>query len=838
MLLYCSFDDHPVEPRDALVSPLSFGRHQLDFAMPANNCGGKLRLRLDPIDSIGAYVLHSLTLLDTADRVVLDSSVEAGIAKPIAYADADPRLDLQLPGDVIGRGAVLRVDIELLTVSQLCDELERLAESSERSHLEHELAFGSMQQTLQAEVVAHQQALISVQRAAQAEVDAHKRTKAAMLDAMGAKAEARRQGAAVVRELADIRASVLWRALTRIRSILLRIPSPARRLLRRMMKAGWWAVTFWRIPQRLRFLRQRMGLGAGEARALRYVPGQGTEKARYELGSVGEYAYVPPGKPFDLDRSLAELRNKPLFSLVVPVYNTPPGLLGKLIDSVMAQWYPAWELILINDNSSLASVRDELTGFNDPRIAVKHLTENKRISAATNEGIALATGDFVVFLDHDDELTPDCLYELALCVDSEDPDFIYSDEDKIDAAGRYVEPFFKPDWSPDTLMSTMYTCHVSCVRRMLLNEIGGLRTEYDGCQDWDFVLRVTEKTNRIAHIPRVLYHWRILPESVAADLNAKPYAIDAGKRAREEAMLRRGQVGVMEAVQELPGYFRAVYALQGNPLVSILIPSKNNGPVLRNCIESIFSRTKYQNFEVVIIDNGSTDPSTLDDINEFRLMRQVRVVVHDAPFNYSEINNIAVRHSKGDLLIFLNDDTEIISPGWLERMGGYAQLPHVGAVGAKLLYEGGELVQHVGVVNLQDGPGHAMLRRKIDDPGHFCRALLEFNWLAVTGACLMVERDKFERVGGFDESFPVAYNDIDLCLRIIDAGYYNVVCQDVKLIHYESLSRGQDHLDEAKHARLKAEKGRLYRKHPDYFMRDPFHNPNLASNDIYFGLPQ
>lgn len=655
-------------------------------------------------------------------------------------------------------------------------------------------------------------------------------------------------------ELATIHSSLMWRVLLRGRSAFSWMPPQCRRLIRRMAKAGWWAVTPWRMLARLRYLRERgaiplIGGTAGPRSAISYVPsldmphtqrmenGQVAASGRYVLADgTRAYTYIPPRMPQEVDGWLRSLIQPPRFSIVVPVYNTPPLLLDKLVRSVLGQWYPHWELILVNDNSSEGHVREDLDRLADPRIVVVHLTENKRISLATNEGIARATGDYIVFADHDDELTADCLYELAASIERDDPDFIYSDEDKIDESGRYVEPFFKPDWSPDTLMSTMYTCHVSCVRRELVNAIGGLRPEYDGAQDWDFILRVVERTRRITHIPKVLYHWRIIPASVASDLNAKPYAISAGKRAREAAMERRGLAGDMESVDELPGYFRAVYRLRGNPKISIVIPSKNNQNVLKQCIDSIESMTSYENFEIVLIDNGSSDPGTLQYVDGLRSNTRVRVLSYDKPFNYSAINNLGAAEASGELLVFLNDDTEVLVPDWLERLAGYAQLPHMGAVGAKLLYPGGERVQHVGIVNLSCGPGHAFLGIGAGTGGSFARALLEYNWLAVTGACLMVERAKFEQVGRFDENLPVAYNDVDLCFRLVEAGFYNLVNTAVKLIHHESYSRGSDDVDPVKKKRLKQEMQMLYLKHPGFYQHDPFHNPNLSPHDVWFGL--
>lgn len=548
------------------------------------------------------------------------------------------------------------------------------------------------------------------------------------------------------------------------------------------------------------------------------------------------YSYSAPSSE-GFERQLYALQCAPMFSVVVPVYNTDPEVLKRTIASVEAQWYPHWELILVDDHSPSPRVHEVLHAQEDPRIVVVRLTENERISGATNKGIARAFGDYVVFLDHDDELTPDCLYELALCIDKDDPDYVYSDEDKLDVGGQFRDPYFKPDWSPDTMMSLMLTCHVSCVRRTLALEVGGLRSEYDGSQDWDFVLRVTEQAKRISHIPKVLYHWRVIPESCASDLQAKPYAIDAGKRAREDALRRRGLDGELIPVPELPGYYRTRYFLQGEPTFSIIIPSKNNGAVLKACVDSIFARTTYSRFEILIVNNGSTDLATLAILDALCKRDKVNVLGHDVPFNYSEINNFAARHAKGDILVFLNDDTELLSSNWLDYMGGYAQLKHVGAVGAKLLYPGTHNVQHAGVVNFLHGPDHAFRNVPADAPCYFARNLLEHNWVAVTGACLAIEREKFDMVGGFDEDLAVAYNDVALCFSLVERGLYQVVCPAIKLLHYESLSRGDDRMDPAKLARIGREQALLYSKHPRFKGHDPFHNTNFIPDDLQFGIP-
>lgn len=561
------------------------------------------------------------------------------------------------------------------------------------------------------------------------------------------------------------------------------------------------------------------------------------QNGAYGFTNGGErYVYLPPRRP-DVGPATPADARVIRFSIVVPVYNTDPDLLKRMVASVRAQWYADWELILVDDASPDERTRDALSALNDPRIRVERAARNGGISAATNIGLDLATGDYVVFLDHDDELTIDCLHELASCIAREDPDFVYSDEDKIDVDGRYAQPFFKPDWSPDTMMSTMFTCHVMCVRRSLLEVVGGLRSEFDGSQDYDFVLRLVEHTDRIAHIPKILYHWRIIPASVAADMNAKPYAIDASRRAREAALVRRGLPGEVEPVPQMPMYFRVNYDLRQTPMISIIIPTKNNAAVVERCVASIYERTRYPHFEIVVMDNASTQADAEAVFRKFEWQPKTRVHVHRKPFNYSEINNAGVEKAQGELLLFLNDDTEVLSDDWLERMGGYAQLAHVGAVGAKLLYPETHRIQHNGVLNLDIGPVHALHNLPAHDPGPFMRNLLEWNWTAVTGACLMIERRKFAEVGGFDESFPIAYNDVKLCFDLRDRGYYNVVCPSVELIHHESLSRGMDHHSSEKLARLERELARLYQTSPQHFMRDPFHNPNLSATGVHFELP-
>lgn len=560
------------------------------------------------------------------------------------------------------------------------------------------------------------------------------------------------------------------------------------------------------------------------------------QHGRYEMQANHHprYCYLPPRRTAAVERELHNFVRNPLISIITPVYGVAPRYLEKLIDSVKRQWYVNWELILVEDAGPNPETRQYLQGLSDPRIRVRLLEQNGGISHASNIALEMAHGTYAAFLDHDDELTPDALFEIVRAINLCDPDLIYSDEDKIDADGNYSDPFFKPDWSPDAMMSIMYTCHLCCIRTDLIRSTGGLRSQYDGAQDYDLVLRISEQSQRIHHIPKVLYHWRVLPSSIASGIDAKPYASEAVRRLKEEALQRRGLSGSVEPVESMPGQFRINYHPQGDALVSIIIPTRDNPEILRQCIDSIRQYTSYAHYEIVLIDNQSVDPTALAYYDELQAQPRIHLHRYPHPFNYSAINNYASQQAAGDYLLFLNDDTQVQSADWLERLLGFAQQTHVGAVGAKLLFPGTGRIQHCGVLNLADGPGHAFYNACAKTPLYFGRNLLDWNWLAVTGACLMVQREKFETAGGFDEDLPVAYNDIDLCMRLRQAGWHNLVCSAAQLLHHESLSRGIDHEDPSKLERLATERRKLFRKHPDYFMLDPYYNKNLHQNSVDF----
>lgn len=533
-----------------------------------------------------------------------------------------------------------------------------------------------------------------------------------------------------------------------------------------------------------------------------------------------------------------ELAYNPLISVVVPVYNVADRMLCECIDSVINQTYTNWELCLVDDCSTMESVRKVLSKYEGKeKIKIKYRSENGHISRTTNDGIAMASGEFIGLMDCDDLLAPNALYEMAKMLNSNpDYDFIYSDEDKINEEGtKRRDPFFKPDWSPDTFMSYMYTCHFSVFRRTMLEKVGGLRVGYEGSQDYDLVLRIMEQTRNIGHVPKILYHWRMRKESTANDLTAKPYIVESTIKAKEDALARRGLTGKLTCIEEVTQY-RVTYIPQNNPKVSVIIPSKDNYDILKQCITSICRETTYKNYEIVVVDNGSNGENKKK--YEELLRKYDCTYFHEVKdFNFSYMCNKGASLAGGDLFLFLNDDIEIPAGQgeWISIMAGQAQVSYTGAVGAKLVYPGTNLIQHVGVLNLPIGPGHAFHR--FDDSLNFYwgRNILDYNFSIVTGACMMIDRKKFEEIGGFDETFPISYNDVDICFRLLKHGYYNVLRNDIKLVHHESISRGYDERPE-KAARLLAERQRLYEKHPDFKGCDPCYNPNLTPDKGDFSL--
>ena len=523
---------------------------------------------------------------------------------------------------------------------------------------------------------------------------------------------------------------------------------------------------------------------------------------------------------------------KPVISIIMPVFNTPERFLREAIDSVLKQVYPYWELCIADDASTQPHIRTILEEYTarDNRIKVVFRTENGHISRASNSAIELAEGEFLALLDHDDLLTPDALYEVALLLNRyPEADMIYSDEDKIDDNNQLREPFFKPDWCPDSFLSRMYTCHLGIYRRSLVNEIGGFRAGYEGSQDYDLVLRFTEKTEKIFHIPKILYHWRIHSASTASSLDSKTYAVDAAKKALSDAIQRRGEHGVLTPAPGPNGYYLIRYQIQSIDLVSIIIPTKNLGKILDKCLDSIFEKTTYPKYEVILIDNGSTEEETFEVIKNWKARKpnQFRCYSLDIPFNYSKLNNFAVQNSNGKYLLFLNNDTEVVTPDWIDAMVEQAQRPSIGAVGTLLLYPD-NTIQHAGVVAGIGGVGsHSHKHFQVGSPGYFNHINTINNFSAVTAACLMCRRDVFEEVGGFEEELPVAFNDVDFCFKLVDKGYKNVYLPHVVLYHYESKSRGHEDTPE-KLARIIRETLYMQNKWKEIIENDPCYNPHLT----------
>ena len=520
----------------------------------------------------------------------------------------------------------------------------------------------------------------------------------------------------------------------------------------------------------------------------------------------------------------------PRISIVTPVHEPQPAQFAEMLESVLAQIHEDWELCLVDDGSRSPHVGAMLqaAAARDPRIRVGRLDGNRGVSAATNAAIAMASGEVVAFLDQGDLITPDCLAELAIYyADNPSADLVYSDDDKIDASGRRYDPRFKPDWSPVLLLSHMYLCHVVSVRRTLLLEVGGLRSAYDGSQDHDLALRLTEKARHVGHVPKVLYHQRGTPGLAAVDPATKASSVEAARRAVAEAIARRGlgDMAVANAAwatrRSLTG-FELTFPDHG-PDVTIVIPTRNKRELLKGCIESL-AATTYRNYDVVVIDNDSDDRDTLaylSDLRERPGFRVVRIPSRDGRFNFAALNNEVVReHCTSDYVLFLNNDTSVVEPRWLSAMIGYAGLPGVGTVGARLFYADGT-IQHAGTIAGYGGGlvGHAFLGASSEDVGYLGLIRRTHECSAVTGACMLVARHLFERLGGFDAvHFAVAFNDIDFGYRVLREGLRNIYCAEAALFHFEGQSRPRGDAP--------SERAAFRRRYGD--LRDPWYNPNLS----------
>ncbi|MDD5367616.1 MAG: glycosyltransferase family 2 protein [Anaerolineaceae bacterium] len=536
----------------------------------------------------------------------------------------------------------------------------------------------------------------------------------------------------------------------------------------------------------------------------------------------------------------ASLESKPLISILMPVYNPREADLREAVESVLAQAYPRWELCIVDDGSTQPYIRPVLEEYQDrdSRIKINRPETNQGIVSASNQALGMSTGDYVALLDHDDLITPDAFFEVVNFLNHHpDTDMLYSDEDKVTEDGIRYMPYFKPDWSPDLIFSHMYTGHLGVYRRSLLDDLGGFRKGCDGAQDWDLVFRLSEKTEKIYHLPKILYSWRCAPGSTAQAAGNKRYAYTAALRVLQDAVDRRNRHGRVEEVEGYPGFFRVAWELVGSPKVSIIICTRDKPDYLDRCLTSIYKKTSYPNFEVIIVDNQSQQKDTFKVYEHWkeREPERFKLLQEDIPFNFSKLNNAGARVATGDLLLFMNNDMEVITPNWLDQMASQGQRPEIGMVGALLLYPNGT-IQHAGiVVGINDWAGHSHRGFPAESTGNNGRLLGASNVSAVTGACMLVRRDLFFQVGCLDENLQVAGGDVELCLRVMDAGYRNLMIPDVRLLHYESITRGYED-NPKKRERFLIETEYVRRRWPARMALDPFYNPNLTQEKEDFSL--
>lgn len=505
-------------------------------------------------------------------------------------------------------------------------------------------------------------------------------------------------------------------------------------------------------------------------------------------------AYIPTEETLEIQRK-QKFDYSPLISIAVPAYQTPVEFLRQMIESLIVQTYSNWELCIVNaspDNEEMQKVLAEYSA-GDSRVRFCNLKENLGIAENTNRAFAMTKGEFVGLLDHDDLLAPNALYEIVkILQDHPQADALYTDEDKVTTElDEHFQPHLKPDFNLDLLRSNNYICHFFVVRKSIVEKAGGFRKEFDGAQDYDFIFRCTENAGEVLHVPEILYHWRTHKASTADNPASKMYAFEAGKRAIEAHLERTGTKGEVSHTQDL-GFYRVKYPVQGKPLVSVIIPNKDEKETLQTCLEMLEKNTGYQNFEIIIVENNSTTDEIFRYYKELSGNRKIHLLRWGKEFNYSAINNFAVAHAKGEYLLFLNNDVKSINPDWLEEMLGVCQRPEVGGVGAKLIYPD-NTIQHAGcVIGMGGIAGHMFVDMPADRTGYLHKASLLQDMSAVTAACLLMKKEVFEQAGGFTEELAVAFNDVDLCLKVRKNGYLIVYDPYVKLYHMESKTRGAE----------------------------------------------
>lgn len=534
---------------------------------------------------------------------------------------------------------------------------------------------------------------------------------------------------------------------------------------------------------------------------------------------------------------------RPLYSILVPLYNTDKTMLKEMIDSVRWQTYSNWELCLADGSDSAhAYVGETVAEYNDPRIKYKKLEKNGGISENTNQCLTLATGDYIGLFDHDDILHPSALFEYTRVINEQDADYIYCDETTFKSGNidHMLTMHFKPDYAVDNLRANNYICHFSVFKKTLLEGTELFRTRFDGSQDHDMILRLTDKAQKIVHVSRLLYYWRSHAGSVAGNISAKEYAIDAAKGAVADHLRKHGYTDFkITSTRAFETIFKIRYKLKGSPLITIVIPNKDHASDLKRCVYSILEKSTYTNYEIIIVENNSTEKATFDLYEELKeASDKISVVTFEGEFNYSAVNNFGVSFAKGEYILLLNNDTEVITLNWLEEMLMYAQREDVGAVGAKLYYAD-RTIQHAGVViglGAHRTAGHTHYKMPKENLGYMGRLCYTQDVSAVTGACLLVKKSLWDEVGGLDTDFKISLNDVDFCLKLREKGYLNVFTPFAELYHYESVSRG---LDDS------GEKAERYNKESEHFRTkwkevlekgDPYYNANFSLDRSDFSV--
>ena len=598
----------------------------------------------------------------------------------------------------------------------------------------------------------------------------------------------------------------------------------------------------WRITRPLRFMGDTARKTKGKFRRGKIIVANRKMRAAWKRRrdfSIDPAAFGCTKETLAWQKSFV-FQREVKFSVLVPLYNTPENFLREMIASVLFQTYGNWELCLADgsdaEHAYVQKICEKIAG-KDRRIKYKKLGRNGGISENTNECAKMATGDYISLFDHDDLLHPSALFETMRAVCERDADFVYTDEATFESPNLHKIIFtnFKPDFAPDHFQTNNYICHFSSFKRLLFNEVGGFDPRTDGAQDYDLFLRLSEVTSRIIHVPECLYYWRASPSSTASSPSVKDYTSAVGQRVLRNHFARLG-VDAKVLLKKEANRYRIRYGIDGNPLVSIIIPNCDHMPTLRKCVNSIMRLSTWQNYEIVIIENNSCERETFDYYESLKSCDKIRVVKWEGEFNYSAINNFGLKHTKGEHIILLNNDTEVIAPGWIEEMLMFAQRKDVGAVGAMLYYPSGR-IQHGGVVlGIGDVAKHVFRGFGKGDAGYVGRLLVVNNYSAVTAACVMVPRHVYEEIDGLDEGFAVAFNDVDMCMRIRRAGYLVVWTPYAELYHHESESRGHDDTPERK-ARYAGEVAFFRSKWgAELAAGDPYYNPNLTLDRDDFSL--